>query len=77
MQGKVKTETKIDWQQFAGTQCDFQRYGFVNPGWERGTISGTNGEKGVLENVIITDAAGNKVYIPVSVALQFIVLLNG
>lgn len=70
------TEAKVDWKKLAGHQCDFQRYGFVNPGWERGHVKGTNNQKGVLENVIITDAAGNEVHIPVSVAQQYIVLLG-
>lgn len=65
----------VDWNLLIGSRCDFSRPSFVNPGLERGTIKGTNSAQGILENVIITDAAGNEVFVPTGIALQCIVLL--
>lgn len=75
---------KVNWQSYVGQRCDFLRPGVVSAvvrphkthAWEQGIISGTNGEKGILEAVVITDMAGNKVFIPISVAVSSIIFIG-
>lgn len=79
-----EADQEINWDQYAGQRCDFLRPYVVSAvirpdeihAWEQGVIKGTNGKSGVLGAVEISDLVGNKVLIPLSIAVSSIILIG-